>query len=280
MILVTGATGNVGSSIVDELLTRKAAVRAFTRDAAKAAAWGSRVELALGDLTQPSTFARALQGIDAVFLMNGALDSTAFRQLLAEAAAHGRPRIVFLSSLFAADPNSPIGHIHKDKEDGLVASGLPFAIVRAGGFMSNVYQWIGSIQAEGVVYNPMGDGLVASIDPADIAAVAVHALTAPVLTESLFEVTGSELLNTGKKVEILARVLGKPLRIVEVEPEAAVQGLLRNGIPPQVARALGQSFAAIRAGQAIQVTDTVRRVTGRPPRSFEAWAHAHAARFA
>jgi uncharacterized protein YbjT (DUF2867 family) len=280
MILVTGATGNVGSSIVDQLLTRNHSVRVFTRDAAKAAAWGPRVEFALGDLTHPDTFARALKGVEAVFLMNGALDPSAFRQLLAQAAAHGNPRVVFLSSLFAADPESPIGRLHKDKEDALCASGLPFAIVRAGGFMSNAYQWIGSIQTEGVVYNPMGDGLVASIDPADIAAVAVHALTAPALTETLFEVTGSELLNTAKKVDILSRVLGKPLRIVEVEPDAAVQGLLRNGFPSQVASALGESFASIRAGRAAQITDTVRRITGQPPRSFEAWARSHSARFA
>lgn len=280
MIFVTGATGNVGSSIVDQLLSRNHPVRAFTRDAAKAASWGARVEFALGDLTHPETFARALPGVEAVFLMNGALDLSAFRQLLAQAAAQGQPRIVFLSSLFAADPDSPIGRLHKDKEDALRASGLPFAIVRAGGFMSNAYQWIGSIQTEDAVYNPMGEGLVASIDPSDIAAVAVHALTAAALTGTLFEVTGSELLNTAKKVEILSRVLGKPLRIVEIEPETAVQSLLRNGFPPQVANALGQSFTSIRAGRAAQITDTVQRITGRPPRSFESWARAHAARFA
>ena len=146
--------------------------------------------------------------------------------------------------------------------------------------MSNTYQWLGSIQAEGVVYNPMGSGQVASIDPEDIAAVAVHALTTPVLDETVFEVTGSELLTTADKVRILSRHVGKEIRTIDVPPEKAVEGLKANGIPPHVAAALGQSFEAIRAGRTTQRTDTVQRVTGRPPRTYDQWVRAHAARFA
>jgi uncharacterized protein YbjT (DUF2867 family) len=280
MILVTGATGNVGSQIVNQLLTCGQRVRVFTRDAAKVAPWGDKVQVALGDFTRPETFAQAVAGVEAVFMMNGALDDQIFRQLMALAKSHGTPRIVFLSSLFAADPGSPIGLLHKDKEEALRASGLPFAIVRAGGFMSNAYQWIGSIRTESVVYNAMGDGAVASIDPADIAAVAVHALTTPVLTETQFDVTGETPLSTRKKVEVLSRILGKPIRVVDVPADAAVESLLRNGIPQHVAAALGQSFQEIREGRASTITDTVRRVTGRSPRSFEAWAQEHSARFA
>jgi uncharacterized protein YbjT (DUF2867 family) len=196
------------------------------------------------------------------------------------AKTNGRPRVVFLSSLFANEPDLRIGQLHKDKEDALRDSGLPYAIVRAGGFMSNTYQWLGSIQAEGVVYNPMGSGPVASIDPEDIAAVAVHALTAPVLEETLFEVTGAELLTTAEKVRVLSKVVGRELRTIDVPAEKAVEGLQANGIPPHVAAALGQSFEAIRAGRAAQRTDTVQRVTGRPPRTYEQWVKEHAARFA
>jgi (4-alkanoyl-5-oxo-2,5-dihydrofuran-3-yl)methyl phosphate reductase len=152
--------------------------------------------------------------------------------------------------------------------------------VRAGGFMSNTYQWLASIKAEGVIYNPMGNGPVASIDPEDIAAVAVYALTAPVLTETVFEVTGGELLTTADKARILSKYVGKEVRTVDVPPEKAVEGLKANGIPAHVAAALGQSFEAIRAGRATQRTDTVERVTGRKPRTFEEWAQQHAARFA
>lgn len=280
MILVTGATGNVGSQIVNQLIAAGHKVRVFTREPQKVASWGDRVEVARGDLTRPETFAPAIAGVESIFLMNGALDWTAFNRLLEIAKSQGGPRVVFLSSLFAAEPDLAIGRLHKDKEDALRASGLPFAIVRAGGFMSNAYQWLGSIQTEGVVYNPMGEGKVASTHPADIAAIAAYALTEPELSEAQFDVTGEELLTTAAKVEILSRVLGKPLRVVDVPAAGAVEGLVKNGIPPRVAEALGQSFEAIRQGRAAQVTATVRRVTGRPAQTFAAWAQEHASRFA
>lgn len=280
MFLITGATGNVGSQMVNQLLAGGRQVRVFTRDTAKVAQWSNRVQIASGDLTRPATFADALTGVEGAFLMNGALDGVLFRQLVAAAKAHAVPRIVFLSTIFAADPLSAIGRFHKDKEDALRESGLPVAIVRAGGFMSNAYQWIPSIKEEGVVYNPMGNGQTASIAPEDIAAVAVHALLMPSLAETVFEITGGSLLTTSEKVSILAKILGKPLRTVDVPAEAAVQGLVRNGIPAHIATALGQSFESIRNGGAATITDTVRRVTGRLPRTFESWAQAHAARFA
>jgi uncharacterized protein YbjT (DUF2867 family) len=280
MILVTGASGNVGSQIVHQLLSQGRNVRVFTREAENVAAWKGRVEVALGDFTQPETFAAAVVGAEAVFLMNGALADSSFRQLVSIAREQGVQRAVFLSSQFAAEPASPIGRLHKEKEDALLASGLEVAILRASGFMSNTNQWLGSIKAEGIVYNPMGEGKVGSIHPADIAAVAVHALTAPRLTETFFELTGDTPLTTAEKVAVISRVLGRPLRVVDVPAEAAVEGLLKNGIPPQVAQALGESFAAIRDGRAASITDTVERVTGKKPRSFESWVREHAARFA
>jgi uncharacterized protein YbjT (DUF2867 family) len=279
MILVTGATGNVGSQIVNQLLSKGHKVRAFTRDKTKAVERGDRVEVAPGDFTHPESFKLAVAGTEAVFLMNGALPDEVFRQLVAIAREQRVRRAVFLSSLLAADADSPIGRLHRNKEDALLASGLETAIIRAGGFMSNTNQWLGSIKAEGMVYNPVGDGPIASTHPADIAAVAVHALTAPKLTETIFNVTGDTVLTTAEQVAILAKVLGRPLRVVDVPVEAAVQGLMKNGVPPHVAQALGESYAAMREGSAATVTDTVERVTGQKPRSYESWVREHAARF-
>jgi uncharacterized protein YbjT (DUF2867 family) len=284
MILVTGATGNVGSEIVNQLVAQGCKVRAFTRDTARIAHLQSSspdlIEAAVGDFTQPESFGAAVAGAEAVFLMNGALPDAVFRQLLTLARRQGVKRAVFLSSLFAADPGSPIGRLHKEKEDALLASGLEAAILRAGGFMSNTNQWVGSIRAEGVVYSPVGNAPLASIHPADIAAVAVHALTESILTETIFDVTGDTVLTTAEQVAILGKALGRTLRVVDVTPETAVEGLLKNGVPQHVAEALGQSYAAMREGSAATITGTVERVTGRKPRSYESWVREHASRFA
>ena len=280
MYLVTGATGNVGSQVVEQLLTDGRKVRVFTRDASRVAHWGNRVEVALGDLTSPETFAKAASGVEGIFLMNGALDGAIFRRLISSAKSQGNPRVVFLSTLFAGIDSSPIGQLHKDKEDAIRASGLPGRFIRAGAFMTNAYQWLGSIRAEGVVYNPMGAGKTAPVAAEDLAAIAVHALTDASLTPEVFEVTGGELLTVPQQVEILAKATGKPIRSVDVPAEAAVQGMIGSGTPPPVAAAVGQSFELVRDGQMAFVKDTIRQVTGRPPKTFEAWATEHAARFA
>lgn len=280
MYLVIGATGNVGSQVVEQLLASGQKVRVFTRDAAKVAHWGNRIEVALGDLTSPETFAKAATGAEGVFIMNGALDGSVFRQLIAAVKAQGNPRVVFLSTLFAGIDNSPIGQLHKDKENVIRASGLPGRFIRAGAFMTNAYQWLGSIRAEGVVYNAMGTGKVAPVAADDLAAVAVHALTDASLIPEVFEVTGGELLTVPEQVKILATASGRPIRSVDVSTEAAVQGLIGIGTPAPVAAAVGQSFESIRDGQMAFVKDTIQQVTGRPPKTFQLWATEHADRFA
>jgi uncharacterized protein YbjT (DUF2867 family) len=280
MYLVTGATGNVGREVVSQLLANGKKVRVFTRDAAKVAHWGDQVEIAIGDFTHPETFTQAVSGIQSAFIMNGALDGGVFRQLIANAKTRENPRIVFLSSLFAGSPESSIGQLHKDKEDVIRSSGLSGKFVRAGAFMTNAYQWLASIKDDGVVYNSMGTGKTAPIAPEDIAAVAVHALTDPNPSSEIFEVTGSELLTVPEQVSILAQAIGKPIRSVDVPTESAVQGLLRAGLPAPVAAAVAQSFEAIRDGRMATIKETVKRVTGRNPRTFQSWAQEHASRFA
>jgi uncharacterized protein YbjT (DUF2867 family) len=187
---------------------------------------------------------------------------------------------VFLSTILAGTPEFQIGKLHKDKEDVIRASGLPAKFVRSGGFMTNAYRWIDTIKAEGVVYNPMGAGKFAPIAPEDIAAVAVQALTVPGLSEEVFEVTGAALLSVPEQVSILAGILGKPIRCVDVSAETAVQNFIRAGVPPHIAAAVAESFQAVRDDRAPIVKDTVARVTGSTPKTFEIWAREHAARFA
>jgi uncharacterized protein YbjT (DUF2867 family) len=279
MYLVTGATGNVGSQVVSQLLAKGQKVRVFTRDAAKLGSWANQVEVAIGDFASPETFAKALTGVEGIFIMNGAVDGGLFRQLIAAAKAEGNPRIVFLSTLFAGSPDSPIGQLHKDKEDVIRASGLQGRFVRAGSFMTNTYQWLDTIKAEGVAYNSMGAGKVAPIAAEDIAAVVVHALTDLGREPEVFEVTGGELLTIPEQVAILAHAVSKSIRCVDVSTEAAVQGLIRVGTPAPVAAAVGQSFEAIRDGKMAVVKDTVKQVTGNKPRTFQSWAQEHASRF-
>jgi uncharacterized protein YbjT (DUF2867 family) len=145
--------------------------------------------------------------------------------------------------------------------------------------MSNAYQWTGSINAEGVVYNAMGDTRFPPIAPEDIAAVAFKSLIDPALSGKTFELTGGELLSVPEQVEILAKVLGRPIRCIDITVETAIGNMTRTGVPAPIARAVGESYRSVRDGRIFGVTDTVEKVTGTQPLTFESWARKHASRF-
>jgi uncharacterized protein YbjT (DUF2867 family) len=280
MYLVTGATGNVGSNVVDQLLAEGEKVRVFTRDAAKVAHWGDRVQVALGDFTKPETYAAAVSGADGIFVMNIVTPIDSFRQFLEAAKTSGTPRIVFLSSLSAADSVNLVGKLHLEKEEAIHASGLPYALLRCGGFMSNAFGWLQTIKSESTVYNPMGSGKFAPIAPEDIATVAVHSLRSPQLSAETYNLTGGQLIDTPQQVEILSRLIHRPLRVVDITTETAVENMVRSGIPAPIATGVAKSFESIRDGKAAMATDTVAQLTGCPPLTFEDWATRHVDKFA
>jgi uncharacterized protein YbjT (DUF2867 family) len=280
MYLITGATGNVGSSVAGSLIERGDKVRVLVRNPEKVEQWKGRVEVATGDLANSNTFRDALSGIDAVFLMNRGPDKESFQAFVDRAKTEGCQKIVFLSSLAANNPELSVGRMHKEKEDVIRASGLAGFFVRPGGFMSNAYQWIPSIKAESVVHNPMGAGQYAPVAPEDIAAVAVHVLTSDGSTEEILEVTGGELLSVPRQVEILSRLLGSQIRCVDISPDSAVQQMVQSGLPKQVAEAVAESAMFVRKGAFADVKETVAKVTGRAPKTFERWASERRAMFA
>lgn len=279
MILATGATGNVGGELVSQLLDLNQPVRVLTRDPRKVAAWGDRVECAAGSFDQPSTLDAALQGVEQVFLMTSEVGAGHVEAMQKAARQAGVRHIVYLSSTGANHPALLLGKWHHDREEVLRASGLSWTFLRPGNFMSNTLMWAETIKTQGAVYFPGGEGRTAPIDPQDIAAVAALALTQPGHEGRIYELTGGELLTAAQQTEILSRVLGKPIRYVDVPPSAAREGMLKSGMPPIVADAVIEVFTFVRDGQVAQTTDTFEQVVGRKPRTFEAWCRDHTAAF-
>jgi (4-alkanoyl-5-oxo-2,5-dihydrofuran-3-yl)methyl phosphate reductase len=278
MILVTGATGNIGKELVPQLLAKGEAVRVVTRDAAKVAALDKRVERTVGDLKDADTVTRAVAGADAVFLVGIIADTTqtADRQLIAESAKAGVKRIVKIS---ARSNGRGIGQIHFEQEELIRRSGVAWTFLRCGMFMSNTLGWAGTVKTQGSVFSPFGDGKMAMIAPRDIAAVAAAALTGPRHDGQIYDLYGAELLTVPQQVAILARVLGKPVKVVDITPEAAGERLRAMGGSAMLVEGLVALWTMVRNGQAEFHNDEVARLTGRPAQDFESFCLQHKAAF-
>ena len=273
MILITGATGTVGSNLVEQLIADGQPVRALVRDPAKAAgAQPSEAELFRGDLLDAESLEEALQGIDAMFLLSPPsqrmldMETTA----IAAARAAGSKHLVKLSVL-GADPDSEgfFAREHGKAEAEARESGVPFTFVRATFFMQNLLGLAGTIKSQGAIYQPAGDVAASYVDVRDVAAVAAKALSSSGHEAQTYTVTGPEALRQAQIAELITKVTGKPVKYVDVPRDAAKKAMTEAGLPEWQAEAISQLMDGVRAGEYATVTGDVKRVTGKTPRTME-----------
>jgi uncharacterized protein YbjT (DUF2867 family) len=282
MILVTGATGNVGSEVVRRLRDR-AHVRAFVRDPDKAAALlGNDVELAVGDFADASSVARAIEGADAVLVSSGdGPDKVAHETTVIDAAvAAGVPRIVKCSTMMAeaGSPLPPLDWNGRIEEHLRHAVAAP-VILQSNFYMTNVLASADQVRQTGKLFAPAAGAVIGMIDPRDVGAVAALALTDDGHAEQTHELTGPDAIGYADVADALAGATGNSVEFVNVPDEALRQGLTEAGMPEWLVTHLGGLFPRLRNGEAASTTDTVLRLTGRPPRSIAEFARDHAAAF-
>jgi (4-alkanoyl-5-oxo-2,5-dihydrofuran-3-yl)methyl phosphate reductase len=281
MILVTGATGTIGSEVVEQLLTAGERVRVLARDPAKATKLGAGVEIAQGDLSKPETLTAAFEGIDKVFLLAAGPDLANLEAHAITAAKRSSVKHIVKLSAMGADiePGIKLGSWHRESEKNLIESGLTWTILRPGNFASNALSWAPSIKSQGLVYHLTGAGKTTPIDPRDIAAVAVTALTKPGHEGQIYTLTGPEALSAPEQVEKIGIALGKPLQAIDAPEAAARSGMLAEGMPRELVEALLELMALTRAGHGEKTTNTVAEVLGREARTFDVWVKDNIAAF-
>lgn len=283
MILVTGATGNVGSEVVGQLLAKGQAVRALVRPGGSATRkLGAGVEIAEGDMNRPHTLDTALHGVERMYLLLPMVP--ALRKwdsdIIAAAGRAGVRHVVKHSNMGARnEPCTTMQRWHRAGEELIEASGIAWTFVRPTGYMTNALGWAEMVKTHGAVYTPGGEGRLSVVDPRDIAAVAVAVLTEPGHEGRAYDVTGPEALSAAEQVKIISDEIGKPITHVDIPESAAHESMLSAGMPAQIAKALSEFMTDVRAGRSATVSDAVPTVTGRPARTFHAWVRENAAAF-
>jgi uncharacterized protein YbjT (DUF2867 family) len=273
MILVTGATGKVGSDLVNRLVADGQPVRALVRDPEKAAkSLPAQVELARGDLADAESIEEAITGAQKLFLLAPFDQRMTDMEARAAAAARaaGVKHLVKLSAI-GADAASPwmFASFHGKSEQNIRATGVPFTFLRPNFFMQNLLASAPTIKQQGAIYQPAADSSASHIDAADISAVAAKVLTTPGHAGKAYTLTGPQSLTYVQVAEIFSRVLGKPINYVDVPREAARQGMIGSGMPDWLAEAISQLMDAAREGRMAAVSADVQTILGRPGRSLE-----------
>lgn len=284
MILITGATGGNGSELVKLLASQGEPVRAMVRSKNRAMkiAGLAGVELVIGDLDDPATLARALEGVERAFLLTNSTErAEAQQRAFVEAGRRSGLHHVVKLSQFAADERSPVRFLryHAVIERMIVESGMAYTFLRPNLYMQGLLGFAQSIKSSGQFFAAAADAKVSVVDVRDNAAAAAAALTGPGHEGRTYTLTGPEALTHAEMAASLSEATGRPIKFVNVSSEAMREALLHMGVPLWQADGLVEDYAHYRRGEAETIAAGVEETTGRPPRSFAAFARDYASAF-
>ncbi|WP_441247680.1 NAD(P)H-binding protein [Kitasatospora sp. McL0602] len=276
MIVVTGATGNVGGELVSALAAQGRPVRAVAREPERVTRRAG-VEVVAGDLNRPDSLKEALTGARSLFLLGGFPDMPG---VLAQARAAGVAHVVLLSSrsVVGGRPDNAVVAMHLTGEAALRESGPGWTVLRPSGFMSNTFEWREPLlRGDVTIRSPFADVPIAAIDPFDIAAAAAAVLGDEEHFGRAYSLSGPAALLPADRLAVLAELLGRPLRLEAVPDDVAREEMSRT----TPARYVDAFFRFFSDGEFddTAVLPTVAELTGRPPRSFRGWAREHLAEF-
>ncbi len=280
-ILLTGANGTVSTATIAALQGSGHRVIGLVREAAKGKALG--VELRVGDLDLPRSLERAFDGVDTAFLLSPFGPMAPYQQSNALWAAKqaGVRHIVRMSAVGAAHDAPTInGRLHALSDAELAASGIPFTILKPHFFLQNFLGSAEMVAKEGTLYGAFGEAKFPGVNVADVADA-----TARILVEPASHAGKAYTLTSGRSLDMhqiaggIGEAIGKRVKYVPLPVPTFVEGLARMGLSDYVQVAYRDYLTAYSQGWQSQVTDGVKRITGKEPRVFAEFARRHADAF-
>eukprot|EP00026_Physarum_polycephalum_P013880 Phypoly_transcript_14334.p1 GENE.Phypoly_transcript_14334~~Phypoly_transcript_14334.p1 ORF type:complete len:289 (-),score=65.94 Phypoly_transcript_14334:58-924(-) len=279
-ILITGATGGVGRTILSQLLalSPQPALRVSSRDPSKLSGVPSSVEVVKGDLGDPSTYSALFQNVDKMFLHMHGTEKTA-PQVVQGAKEAGVRHIVFLSSMVVLSPHDNyIKKIHAQVEDAIKNTGLTYTFLRPGDFATNaIMMWGPQIKYTKKIAHPFPNAYSVPIANEDTAAVAVIALTSSKLDNAAPVLTGPRSLTVREQIEAISKVhqetKGTPVPCEQITVEQW-QERVKGKMPDEILHAMPPLWKAT-DGVPQPVSPDFEKITGRPGTQFEDWVRLH-----
>lgn len=274
MILVTGATGTIGSSTVKALKARGAKFKVAVRSPDKAKELG--VETVLFDWDKPETFGPALQGVEKVFLLTPISDKQDqhAKALVDAAKKAGVKHMVKLSVMGVdAEPGIFFGRLHKAAEQAIKDSGMAWTMVRPTFFTENFINYYGADpKKDSTVYLPHGDAKVVWVDGRDVGEVVAAVLTTPGHEGKVYDLTGPEALSDAEVLSVFSQAFGHKYNYVDVPEAAANKAMTDMGMPKWMVDGMMELHYIIKAGWSGTPANGVKEVLGRPARTVKEFA--------
>lgn len=277
MILVTGASGKVGSEAARLLGAQRHPTRALVRDASRAP--HADVEIVTGDFDRPDTLDAAMRGIETVILVSPAVPAQEIA-VIASAVRQGIQHIVKITSKASADSPVERRRGQAQIEAYLEASGLSYTLLRANAYMQNLLALAPAIKQSCGFLMSAGEGQVGMIDARDVAATAAKVAAEPTAhADRAYWLTGPELISYNDVAKELSDVLGYTVEYRQSTPAEHRLAMVRAGVPETVATSNAQAFGLIAEGDAAWLSDEVAAITGAAPRSLRTFIIDHIAAF-
>jgi uncharacterized protein YbjT (DUF2867 family) len=281
-ILVTGATGNIGSEVVKQLLgtapavSIKAAVHSSQN--VKKVKDGDRVKVIPIDYNESDTLREALKDVDKLFLLTP--DVSNAPDLASNAVTEAKKagiRHIVKQSVMGADLEADVGtmRLHRQVEEIIEQSGIPFTFLRPNEFMQNFINFHSpSIKGNNAFYIPLEDAKVSLVDVRDIASIAVQSLIDEDKHKNkTYLITGPEALSYHQVAEILSNTTGRKINYVNISDEEARTAMKEIGMSDWLINTVSELSDYFRKGKASEISSAVEEVTGNKPISFSQFAN-------
>lgn len=279
MILITGATGNIGTELAKQLAAQGISFRALVRSSKTI----EGAETVIGDMSDKNSLAKALQGVEKAFLLtNSSEEAEQLQSNFVEAAIEAGVQHIVKLSQFAAAKNAPVRFLryHAAIEEKIIQSGMAYTFLRPNLFMQGLLGFADLIKHTHQFYAAIGDAAISLVDIRDIAAVAAITLTQPGHENKIYDLTGPAAITHAEMAAYLSAATGQQISFVDVPAAAMRPALIQAGFPEWQADGLLEDYAHYARGEAAEISAAIVDVTGIPARDFASFANGYATFFA